>query len=344
MPAASRHPTSLHEAVDHPVAERRSLFLTREWFDLLERHGLPADHGRNDAVAGALSLPLMQRGGSFHSLSSYYSADYGLSGSAIPSINEASQLARWLRTHGARRIELRPMHADAALLSALMPALRSHGYLCDTFHVSTNWHLPCAGLRGADYVASRPSRLVNTLRRCRKRLLTEPGFRLDIVTAGEALDAALDAYASVYAQSWKEPEPFPDFIPQLCRLSAAQGWLRFGVLHLGGEAVAAQIWFVKDGTASIYKLAYDSRFARLGVGTVLTAALAEHVLDVDKVCEIDFLTGDDAYKAEWMTHSRQLVGLVAFDARSPSGLLHAALHFGRRWLRRFKPSTNTTST
>jgi len=344
MSAASLCPASPHDAAGHPIAERCSLFLTREWFDLLERHGLPADSGRNDAIAGQLRLPLMQQGGNFQSLSSYYSADYGLEGNAIPSSDEASHLARWLRAHGAKRIELRPMHADAALLPVLMTGLRSHGYLCDTFHVSTNWYLPCAGVRGADYLASRPSRLLNTLRRCRKRLLAEPGFRLDIVVGGDALDAALDAYARVYAQSWKEPEPFPDFIPQLCRLSAAQGWLRFGVLYLGGEAVAAQIWFVKDGTASIYKLAYDSRFARLGVGTVLTAALAEHVLDADKVSEIDFLTGDDAYKAEWMTHSRQLVGLIAFDARSPSGLLRAALHFGRRWLRQFKSAPNATST
>ena len=344
MPATSLCPAAPYHAANHLAAGRCSLFLTREWFDLLERHGLASDSGRNDAVAGSLRLPLMQHGGNFQALSSYYSADYGMQGGDTPSIKDASQLARWLRAHGARRIELRPMHANAALLGMLMPALRNHGYLCDTFHVSTNWYLPCAGLRGPDYLASRPSRLLNTLRRCRKRLLAEPGFRLDIVTTGEALDAALNAYNKVYAQSWKEPEPFPDFIPQLCRMSAEHGWLRFGVLSLNGEPVAAQIWFVKDGTASIYKLAYDSRFARLGVGTVLTAALAEHALDVDKVCEIDFLTGDDAYKAEWMTHSRPLVGLIAFDTRSPSGLLSAALHFGRRWLRQFKSSPDTRST
>ncbi|MEC5387203.1 GNAT family N-acetyltransferase [Uliginosibacterium sp. H3] len=345
MPAIFPRPVSPAHAADHLVAARCPLFLTHEWFELLERHGLPAGSNRNDATFGqrVLRLPLMQDGSSFHALSSYYSADFGVQGGTAPAVEDVADLARWLRTHGARRIELRPLHADAALLGMLMPALRQQAYLCDTFHVSTNWYLPCAGLCGADYLAARPSRLANTLRRCRKRLLAEPSFRLDITTTADSIEAALLAYAKVYAQSWKEPEAFPDFIPQLCRMTAAQGWLRLGLLYLGGEPVAAQVWFVKDGTASIYKLAYDSRFARLGVGTVLTAALAEHVLDVDKVCEIDFLTGDDAYKAEWMTHSRPLVGMIAFDARSVSGLLHAALHFGRRWLRRFKPAPSTTN-
>lgn len=302
---------------------------------MLQQHGLPADTHRNDVSIGAtLNLSLMQKGGNFHSLSSYYSANYGLQDGRAPSQTEALQLAAELRSRGARRIELRPLRKDASLLRTLMNALRQCGYFCDCFHISTNWYLPCAGMAWADYLASRPSRLANTLRRCRKRLETEPGFQLEIIAEGERLEAALLAYASVYARSWKEPEPFSGFIPQLCRMSVMQGWLRLGVLYIGGEPAAAQIWFVKDGTASIYKLAYDSRFAKLGVGTVLTAALTEHVLDVDKVYEIDFLTGDDAYKAEWMTHSRELVGLLAWDARHPVSLAKASIHFGRKWLRR----------
>jgi CelD/BcsL family acetyltransferase involved in cellulose biosynthesis len=142
----------------------------------------------------------------------------------------------------------------------------------------------------------------------------------------------------VYASSWKQEEPYPDFIFELCKLARNKGWLRLGTLHVGGEPAAAQLWFVKDGTASIYKLAYDSRFAKLGVGTVLTSALFRHVLDVDKVCEIDFLTGDDAYKSEWMTHSRELIGLVAWDGRNPATLAMALTHFAVKWLKKFVKS------
>ncbi|MDB5799410.1 MAG: family N-acetyltransferase [Rhodocyclales bacterium] len=322
---------------ESPVPARCPLFLTQDWFDILEQHGMPSGTTRNDAlIEHALRLPLTQSRGSFHALASYYSADYGMQDGVVVSMTQALQLADWFRSQGARHIELRPMRDDAPLLRMLMDALRSHGYLSDSFHVSTNWYLPCSGMSWAGYLASRPSRLANTLRRCRKRLEGEAGFRLRIASHSDETEQMLRDYAVVYAQSWKESEPYPDFIPQLCRMCARHGWLRLGVLYLHGEPAAAQIWFVKDGTASIYKLAYDSRFAKLGVGTVLTAALTEHVLEVDQVSEIDFLTGDDAYKAEWMSHSRTLVGLLAFNTRSPSGLLQAALHFGRRWLRNFK--------
>lgn len=52
-------------------------------------------------------------------------------------------------------------------------------------------------------------------------------------------------------------------------------------------------------TASIYKLAYQDKFADLSVGSILTARLMQHVIDIDGVTHVDYLTGDDAYKRDW---------------------------------------------
>jgi len=41
---------------------------------------------------------------------------------------------------------------------------------------------------------------------------------------------------------------------------------------------------------------------------VLTAALMQHALDVDRVQTVDYLIGDDAYKREWMSHRREPAG------------------------------------
>ena len=48
----------------------------------------------------------------------------------------------------------------------------------------------------------------------------------------------------------------------------------------------------------------------------------------DQVAEVDYLTGDDAYKRDWMSASRERCGIIAFNLRSPRGLAAAALHLG----------------
>jgi hypothetical protein len=60
----------------------------------------------------------------------------------------------------------------------------------------------------------------------------------------------------------------------------------------------------------------------------------QHAMNVDRMAEVDYLSGDDAYKADWMALRRERVGLEAFDMRRPAGLLAAARHFAaNRWRR-----------
>ena len=53
------------------------------------------------------------------------------------------------------------------------------------------------------------------------------------------------------------------------------------------------------------KLAYDEAWKRYSPGSILISYLMQYVIEVDKVEEIDFLTGNDAYKADWMTERRE---------------------------------------
>ena len=144
-----------------------------------------------------------------------------------------------------------------------------------------------------------------------------PRSRIVIYRDEAGLDEALRAYEQIYAASWKIPEPYPEFIRGLCRTCAESGWLRLGVVYIDDQPAAAQIWIVNDGIANIYKLAYDERFAKLSLGSILSAHLMEHVIDVDKVHEVDYLTGDDAYKKDWMSDRRERWGIVAFNLRTP---------------------------
>jgi hypothetical protein len=48
--------------------------------------------------------------------------------------------------------------------------------------------------------------------------------------------------------------------------------------------------------------------------------LMEHVIEIDKVEEIDYLIGDDPYKKAWMSHRRERWGVIAYNPRSMGGL------------------------
>ena len=90
------------------------------------------------------------------------------------------------------------------------------------------------------------------------------------------------------------------------------GALRLGLAYIDGKPVAAQFWTSENGTALIHKLAHDERHMHASPGTLLSAALFQHVIDVDKVDVIDFGTGSDAYKREWMEEVRERFRLDMF--------------------------------
>jgi hypothetical protein len=214
----------------------------------------------------------------------------------------------------------------------LRQALAASGHWIIEQPSHVNWYLPV--VQGwAPYLASRPGELRSTIARKTKAFL-KGGGRLEIVETEDGCEAALDAYATVYARSWKQPEPCLDFVPALVAMCARRGWLRLGIAWLDDRPISAQIWVVSNGKASIFKLAYDEQQARLAPGTLLTAHMMRHVIEVDRVREVDYLVGNDAYKAHWMSHQRQRIGLLAYDRRKALGWIGAVRAVVSRWRRR----------
>ena len=317
------------------------LFHSAAWFEVLVTHGLVVPVRRyclqQSTVAGPVQLHLMdaQEGYGLTSLSNYYSGLYG-------PLGDASALAHWSalemailvrQTRCSAVLRLHPLDADAPWLGQLETGLQQAGYWTDRHFCFGNWFQPVPPSGFADYWAMRPSALRNTVARARKRLEKgAKGWRLDILTCpGKSLEAAIEAYVAVYNQSWKTPEPRSEFMPSLIRMASEQGWLRLGVVYVGAEPVAAQVWLVAGGKANIFKLAYVKGQEKLSAGSVLTAELMRHVMDVDQVKEVDFLSGDDPYKADWMGHRRERIGLVAFDKHHWRGWLAAARHELGKW-------------
>jgi hypothetical protein len=171
-----------------------------------------------------------------------------------------------------------------------------------------------AGMDFAAYWAGRPSPLRHTAERKAKAAALEIKVHTHFDT-----DAWAD-YETVYRASWKPAEGSPEFLRALAEMEGAVGTLRVGIARKGNTPVAAQLWLVEDGVATIHKLAYAEEAQPLSPGTVLSMAMVRHALDVDRVEAIDFGLGDEAYKADWIDSARPIHRLVAYDLRSLRGL------------------------
>ena len=318
------------------------LFQTSAWFDSLLSYGFvaPPEHHalRWPTAHGEVCLHLMraEKNACLTALSNYYSCLYGPVGPAHAlTINDWHLVASQMRRcPGSATVQLQPLDAQAPWLGGLEEGLRAVGYTTDRFFCFGNWYHPVKTGGFAVYWAARPSALRHSVERGRRRLDKSGDWCVDIVTGDRPdLQQAIDAYVSVYNQSWKQPEPCADFMPGLIRTASREGWLRLGLLIFQGQVIAAQVWLTQGDKANIYKLAYVKGFEKLSAGSVLTAALMQHAIDVDQVREVDYLSGDDAYKSDWMDMRRERIGLVAFDRRHWRGWLAESRHILGRWRR-----------
>jgi hypothetical protein len=312
-------------------AENRYYEFGEDWFKLLATTALAPDEvcrvGQvGDLANPAVLLPLLQRPAKreLASLSTWYSSLYSpiLAEQARP--EQLTALFRQLRSEEPRWHSLRiaPMDPASPEYRLTLMALRRAGWISFPFFAFWNWRLPTQGARFNEYQRSLPGHLRATLKRKGPRFQA-PGHRLEIITGGNQLEQAIHDWTTIYHASWKNPEPFPEFVPGFIRMCATKGWLRMGLAYIHDRPVAGQIWVIHQGRAAIYKLAQDQDYDRHSPGTVLTAHLLRHVMDVDHVSEVDYLIGDEEYKRDWMRQRHERWGLIAYNPGTLAGLLAA---------------------
>lgn len=203
-------------------------------------------------------------------------------------------IARDLAPHGA--IDFAPLPAPEA--GWMARAFRAAGWIATVEPAHINRHMSVQGQDFAQWWSTRPGALRATVRRKGARGVVE----CRVATRFDPADWA--AYEAVYAASWKPAEGDPALLRAFAQAESAAGALRLGLATIDGQPVAAQLWSVEHGTAFIHKLAHRDDARAASPGTLLSAALFAHVIDHDGVAAIDFGTGDDPYKADWMDHTR----------------------------------------
>ena len=194
------------------------------------------------------------------------------------------------------RITLPSLPEEDRTATLLTAAFRRSGWITRCASHDSNHILHLAGRSYQDYQAGLPGRLRTTLKRKAGRVACTIHERFS--------DDIWSVYQAIYADSWKPDEGSPEFLRAFARTEGAAGRLRIGIATIDGEPVAAQFWTVEAGTAYIHKLAHRESARAHSPGTVLSAALFERVIDSDRVELVDFGTGDDPYKQDWMEDVR----------------------------------------
>lgn len=342
-PAAARSVAELGAEWDGLFATGPGLQSGRAWYAATEEAALPPGRaalylgvcdGRGPLGLLPLAVPAGARGEAV-SLTSPYSVLYQPllrdPGSAVAA---GLGFGRALRGRGVVRLEALDPAWDG--LAGLLAGLRRGGWLGWRFDQFGNWSEDVAGRSFQAYLAARPGALRETLRRRRRALARDPGLAITIARAPAEIGPALAAYETVYAGSWKVPEPFPRFNAALLHRLAREDAVRLAVLWRGARPLAAQYWAVGGGEAMVMKLAHLEEARALSPGTLLTAHVIEALL-AEGVGRLDFGRGDDPYKRLWTGTRRQRVGLLLAEPRHPAGLAalaRQAAGAGLRALRR----------
>lgn len=295
-------------------AARPSLYDRLDWFRLIAAHCPPPGEVLVvRALEGDRSawLFLSVQGKQATALSAWYSLRAGIAGDRQSDVVTA--IARALRDRGLASVELAPVEDPKPLADAL----RAAGWVVRVDPKTANWRIDTEGMSFADYWASRPGQLRNTF----KRRAKSAGLEVEIHDRFDA--PAWEAYEAVYQASWKPDEGAPAFLRALAEQEGAAGTLRLGIARKDGTPIAAQLWLVENREATIHKLAYAESAKALSPGTILGEAMFRRAIDVDHVRLIDYGTGDEPYKADWMGERRQLWRVAAYNPRTIRGLFGA---------------------
>jgi hypothetical protein len=315
-----------------------NFFSTRAWWETVLAHAIPPGASPRFLLVHVTGQPSalfpMLSGGGFGALTTPYTCQYEPLIAPTADRREIfGAFARFCRKFPTTRLDA----LDQSIERDVVQGAGMAGLAVARFDHFGNWHEDIAGLDWAGWLALRPGALRETIRRRTRQAERLSGARFQMFGGPSDLEAGIAAFETVYARSWKEPEPYPAINPAQIRATASLGLARLGIWWIDGVPAAAQFWFVEHGQATVLKLAHDEAFKAHSPGTVLSAWMIRHMIEQEHVTALDFGRGDDPYKQGWVTARRQRIGLLLINPLRPGGMAALARHTLGRLKARLRP-------
>jgi hypothetical protein len=320
-------PTGQLERAAQPVP-----FDRRAWFRRVWRHDGNIPLICRAASEGALCWLFLKRNGStaVFSLSNLHSFAFRpvFSGDPNPQRRRAMliAIAKRLRTARPRiaSLVLSPVPTGDGSASLVQNALRAAGWIVMAREISAGWSAQVDGRSFEAYWAARPGHLRASFRDD----LAKVSFDTEVFTR---LDAdAWQAFEDV-CRSGSAPHAGPSgFLKEMAADEGGAGCLRLGLCRVDDAVVAGQLWTVETGVARCHLTASRDDVVGGSAGTVLTAAMVQHLIEEDRVDTIDFGIGHEGGTADWADEMASLSLIEAFNPSTPAGLTGAF----KAWLSR----------
>ncbi|MCB2013774.1 MAG: GNAT family N-acetyltransferase [Sphingobium sp.] len=292
-------------------------FVRSTWFAMLGAHcfaGKSVLYMQAQIKDAKAVLPVVDEGDHAIALANYYSFAYGPIFTGADDDGLKLELLRQIAVElrrKYRRVSFYPLiENEDGIVEIMRRAFAKAGWIALLTDQNSNHTLDVAKRDFAAYWATRPGALRSSVRRKGKN--SPYRFRIyDHVTQN-----IWDEYRAVYSASWKNAEPYPDMVRAIADEAASRGALRLGMAYgHGGTPVATQLWTIEGDTGCIHKIAHDTAHDKGSPGTLLSQHMFAHMIDVERVAHIDYGTGGNSYKRDWMERERAMLRLDCFDPR-----------------------------
>ncbi len=236
-------------------------------------------------------------------------------------------------------IELSNAQAATPVFSELCRELKAHGMRERVLHVAG---CPYATLPDSfeAYLGSVGSNLRYNYRRRRRALEREGQLKFVVCDSLPKIREHFEELRVLHGLRFGQKQVRSAFLlPQIQEFHAdvlprltASGIARLYLLQMQGRTVAALYGFSVGKTFAFYQSGMDPAWSRLSIGLVMMGCAIEEAIHSGHD-EFDFLAGDQTYKLQWATHSRNDVTVCYFDRRARSRLGWARFETIQRLIR-----------